>query len=418
MLSASNLTTETITALPTSKRRRVSQAGQTNDTEFSTTSTGQPSSQVQPAHSSEGKQPARWSLGKGRLFKGGKPRGHPPASRLLNPINHAPRDFALQSIPIQQPTASNSTNPVAGRDTHPLLTLPEQKQSRQSASSLVVERPPNESDSPRSSIKVPSNRNSRISTTSNHRQGMVDLEHGEDKREEDFTVDITGAIKEPDAGAEDIQPPHPAHLKPSEDQDLDIESGHKLSTVQPPKRAPLPEPSLRSFTGDPETNDAASYDEGDVDFPWGPSHPCFPHQNPHVPLASPLHATTRIIRIRRDWRIAGDLAPTFSNIYPEILDQVLPEDLFREIVGYLNEELVQTFDPWNRWNILDGILGVLTLWIWDDLGFGHAKRRLRRLEAWLENWNQGKGAKEGVRIIPLRRTAYLSLDIQIPDPQV
>ncbi|KAI9700259.1 MAG: hypothetical protein M1836_002273 [Candelina mexicana] len=406
------------TARSTSKRKRASQAGPTDDTELPAISTGQLLSQPHPAYSGAEKQPARWSLGKGRLFKGGKPRGYPPASRLLNPINHAPRDFALQSISIEGPIASPSTNPLASQDTHTLLTLPERKQSRQSAGSLVVERPINENDSPRSSIKVPSNRNSRTSATINYRQGMVDLEHGSNKHEEDFSVDITGAIKEPDAGAEDIQPPHPALLKSSEDQDLDIESGQKFSTHVPPKRASLPEPSLRSYTGDADVNDTASYDDGDADFPWGPSHPCFPHQNPHVPLASPLYATTRIIRIKRDWRIAGDLAPTFSNVYPEILDHVLSEERFREIIGYLNEELIQTFDPWNWWNILDGVLGILTFWIWDDLGLGHAKRRLRRVEEWLENWNQGEGVKEGVRLIPLRRTAYLSLDIQIPDPHV
>ncbi|KAK3061235.1 hypothetical protein LTS18_006713 [Coniosporium uncinatum] len=52
------------------------------------------------------------------------------------------------------------------------------------------------------------------------------------------------------------------------------------------------------------------------------------------------------------------------------------------------------------------------------MGFAGVKRRLRALEAWIEKWNREAGAKEGVSIIPLRRTGYLTLDIQIPDPQI
>ncbi len=75
---------------------------------------------------------------------------------------------------------------------------------------------------------------------------------------------------------------------------------------------------------------------------------------------------------------------------------------------------MQIFSPWNMWNVLDGVLGVLTFWIWDDLGLGYRKRGLRRVEGWLEDWNRNEGAKEGVRIIPLRRTAYLSVSLLLP----
>lgn len=36
----------------------------------------------------------------------------------------------------------------------------------------------------------------------------------------------------------------------------------------------------------------------------------------------------------------------------------------------------------------------------------------------MDEWNRTEGLKEGVKIIPLRRTGYLTLDIQIPDPHI
>jgi len=116
--------------------------------------------------------------------------------------------------------------------------------------------------------------------------------------------------------------------------------------------------------------------------------------------------------------VRGDLAPTYSNLYPEILDPLLPEDQFRKIIEKVNQTLVPAFDPYSTSNWVDFVMGVLTGWFWDDLGFGGVKKRLRLLEQWLVEWNRDIGSAEGVKIIPLRRTGYMSLDIQIPDPQV
>ncbi|KAJ2965506.1 hypothetical protein NUW58_g10872 [Xylaria curta] len=129
---------------------------------------------------------------------------------------------------------------------------------------------------------------------------------------------------------------------------------------------------------------------GDPDQPglgdeWGPQHPCFPHLNPHVPVTSTEYQTTRIIRIPRDWLIAGDLAPTFSNMYPEILDPVgISEQEFRRVIEKLNTTLVPTFNPYNWRNILDGVLGVLTAWIWEDFGLTNIKTKLNELETWID----------------------------------
>ncbi|MCJ1224013.1 hypothetical protein MMC12_000656 [Toensbergia leucococca] len=152
------------------------------------------------------------------------------------------------------------------------------------------------------------------------------------------------------------------------------------------------------------------------ELPWNSSHPCFPHPNPHVPLSSPLYAQTRIIRIPRSWLPCGDLAPTFSNTYPEILSPWIPEADFRLLIRHVNAELMRVFGPWGWRNWADACMGVATGWVWEDVGAAKVKRGIRGVETWLEEWGARWG--EGVAVVPLRRTGYLSLDIQIPDPQV
>ncbi|KAI0399284.1 Golgin subfamily A member 7/ERF4 family-domain-containing protein [Xylaria palmicola] len=170
---------------------------------------------------------------------------------------------------------------------------------------------------------------------------------------------------------------------------------------------------------------------GDPDQPglgdeWGPQHPCFPHLNPYVPTDSTEYRTTRIIRVRRDWLIAGDLAPTFSNMYPEILDPAgISEQEFRRVIEKLNGSLIPIFNPYSWRNILDGVLGVLSAWIWEDLGVTNIKTKLNDLEKWIDKWNMEMektvGSEDGAiapKIISLRRTGYMSLDFQIPNPEV
>lgn len=150
---------------------------------------------------------------------------------------------------------------------------------------------------------------------------------------------------------------------------------------------------------------------------WGPLHPCFPHINPHVPIDSPEHTTTRIIRIRRDWLQEGDLAPTFSILYPEILDPAgLTEQEFRRVIDKVNREVVPAFNPYSPRNMLDGTLGLVTGWLWDDFGWTAVKSRLNGLEKWIESWNaemeKSFGSEEGLsapKLISLRRTGYMSV---------
>ncbi|KAJ2972512.1 hypothetical protein NQ176_g7114 [Zarea fungicola] len=167
--------------------------------------------------------------------------------------------------------------------------------------------------------------------------------------------------------------------------------------------------------------------QGDLGEEWGPSHPCYPHFNPHVPMDSSEYATTRIIRVRRDWLLHGDLAPAFSNLYPEILDPAgVSEQEFRKVIGKLNSELGETFNPYAGRNMVDSVMGAVTGWLWDDFGMTASKKRLAALEKWIEQWNtemQKSMAAEdnglvAPKIISLRQTGYMTLDIQIPDPEI
>lgn len=57
-------------------------------------------------------------------------------------------------------------------------------------------------------------------------------------------------------------------------------------------------------------------------------------------------------------------------------------------------------------------MGVATGWLWEDLGFAGVKTGVRQVEGFIEGWNGGKDGKEGeeaVKVVPLRRTGYLSV---------
>lgn len=122
--------------------------------------------------------------------------------------------------------------------------------------------------------------------------------------------------------------------------------------------------------------------------------------------------------MRRDWMVAGDLAPQFSNLYPEILDPLVSEEAFRGLVRGVNGALEVAFRPGRARSLGDFLAGLVTGWVWDDLGMAGVKGELAALEKWVEKWNAEIGAPEGVQVVSLRRTAYLCLDIQIPDPRI
>lgn len=156
-----------------------------------------------------------------------------------------------------------------------------------------------------------------------------------------------------------------------------------------------------------------------ADDAWGPAHPCFPHLNPYVPLESVAYANTRIIRIPRDWMIVGDLAPTFSATYPELLGEAgLGEAEFRRCVESINARLIEAFNPFGVRNLVDAVMGLCTGWFWDDLGLTYTKRCLAAVEKAIEGFNRElEMGSSQARFISLKKSAYMSVS-HLPLPSL
>ncbi|CAN9323681.1 unnamed protein product [Alternaria alternata] len=372
-----------------------------------TTTTPRPPAAAYPPPSAS-PVPARWSL-TNRIFNlnlrslyQGPPRL--PASRLWNPVNSSPRTLQVENpapaaahaaptgvlypplrtapreehypnLPIERDVGARED----GRDEYPLLSLPEQRLSRQSPvpSSLAVQRSTAEdSISGRTSIALPRDRRSQqLSQPPTPGPAMASGANPRDSVSPAPHVD-----KDIEAGRNHQHPQQQQQQQPG-----------MLSRVSLPSSRRTSLGSRRSGSAGDDDADAAS------EFPWGPSHPCFPHPNPHVPLDSELYNTTRIIRIKRDW---------------------MTKDDFRILIKKINDTLIDAFDPFTLRACLDTVMGIATFWLWEDAGFTGVKKQLAELERWIEDWNRDIGAKEAVKIIPLRRTGYLTLDVQIPDPHL
>ncbi|KAK4894945.1 hypothetical protein LTR27_006812 [Elasticomyces elasticus] len=155
------------------------------------------------------------------------------------------------------------------------------------------------------------------------------------------------------------------------------------------------------------------------DFAWGPSHPCFPHPNPHCAPNSQEFVSTRVIRVRRDWLASGDLYPQFANLYPEILDPLISDSEFRLLISTLNIKLKAALDPFTTRAWVDSLMGAATGYLWEDFGLTGAKKGLRGIERWLEEWNARKRAEgEDVRVVQGWETGFMSLDFVVPDPGI
>ena len=354
--------------------------------------------------------------------------GRPSAARLWNPTNSTPRaperrrprssSPPLPPIPLQHPTldvrvdASDPT--VVSASDYPLLSLLEQRQTRHSYST-------------RASLAISQSANSdrRVSLPKSVRLS------GESQPPVSRTAEPLG-IAGDSSRTRAAEKPF-IFVSPREEgkQDADMVSGNEDHTRVPDSRdlergPDAMEPRISNVSAGDGIGSALSSSNSsimgedvhlDAGGQWGPQHPCYPHLNPHVPLNSMEYATTRIIRIKRDWLVAGDLAPTFSNLYPEILDPAgVSEQEFRRIIDKLNGELIPIFDPFSFRNMLDSILGLVTGWLWDDLGLTAAKSRLHSLENWVERWNQemektmaSDAGTVPPKLISLRQTAYMTV---------
>ncbi|RMZ91417.1 hypothetical protein DV736_g1335, partial [Chaetothyriales sp. CBS 134916] len=366
-----------------------------------------------------------------------------PPQRILYPLNHVPRPVPVRID--QRSHLPPGAEPGTG-EVHTLLTLPEQRRSRQYSPTHIEHSPQLSSAAgSRTSIGLPPNqrRASQIGSVASHaEEGMGDAEKPSTTPPEVPAKDNTAAYRfrgeDTDLEAQHApspsilgsnyglnpsdQPAHPPRRVSSQKSLKSIKRIHSSRSIRSSLRrvqvtnneAPPPIPPKFGSTADLPADDGDLQEE----LAWGPAHPCFPHLNPHVASNSPEYESTRVIRIKRDWMVVGDLAPTFSNIYPEILDPLLSEQEFRYIIQHVNTTLIHAFDPFSAANWFDGILGLLTGWFWEDFRPSGVKGKLRRLERWIETWNRDVGSHDGVKLISLRRTAYMSLDIQIPDPRV
>ncbi|KAK6452222.1 hypothetical protein FP744_10008473 [Trichoderma asperellum] len=357
------------------------------------------------------------------------------SASLWNPTNSTPRLSTHRRrpsspigppVPLQHPALDDSTNTadpnITGAGDYPLLTLTEHIQARHSPSTpLSFQFDLNTTDNKR--ISLPGS--VRASYDERRSQTLSPTRFGfQNRTSSDFNGGSPPPVSIPrvDKG-KGIMMPENEESRRSYSRDLergpDVMDTHRFSNVSIGD-------GIGSAISSSNSSIMGEEIQPDLGESWGPQHPCFPHLNPHVPTDSAEYAKTRIIRIRRDWLLQGDLAPTFSNLYPEILDPAgVPEPEFRRIIDKLNKELIPAFDPYNLRNMFDAFVGLATGWLWDDFGMTGIKSRLNNLEAWIEQWNREKektmSSEDGVlppKLISLRRTGYMTLDIQIPDPEI
>lgn len=350
-------------------------------------------------------------------------------------------------MPLSHPTigGTSTTDPVGtGAGDYPLLTLAEQRQTKHPAPSRPSLQIENYSASERRISLPASVRHSYDEKRStNATPTRAEPEHNWAFRQsihEHDTLDKGKGRETATMPAENEENNAAARFS------KDLEQGDGAYEHQPRPSNVSAGDAIGSAMSSSSSNSSIMGEDvqADVAQEWGPQHPCFPHLNPYVPVTSPEYAATRIIRVRRDFMVAGDVAPAFSDTYPDILDPVgLSEPEFRRVVEKLNTELVSIHNPFAWRNVLDGALGLLTGWLWDDFGLTGAKKRLKALEAWIERWNEemekthgGEDGMSAPKIIPLRKTGYMTvrfrpitpkmpvfadlgkLDIQIPDPEI
>ncbi|KKP06119.1 hypothetical protein THAR02_01815 [Trichoderma harzianum] len=357
------------------------------------------------------------------------------SARLWNPTNSTPRAPSRKRrpsspigppVPLQHPALDQSTDTadpnVTGAGDYPLLTLTEHRQVRHSSSTpLSFHFDLNTTDNKR--ISLPGS--VRASYDERRSQTLSPTRFDFQTRTSgDFTSESPPPTNNPkvDKGKGIMLP---ENEEPRRSHSRDLERGPDVMDHPRFSNVSFGD-GIGSAISSSNSSIMGEEVQPDLGESWGPQHPCFPHLNPHVPSDSAEYAKTRIIRIRRDWLLQGDLAPTFSNLYPEILDPAgIPEPEFRRIIDKLNKELVPAFDPYNPRNVLDAVLGLVTGWLWDDFGMTGIKSRLNNLELWIEKWNREKEkttpSEEGIlppKLISLRRTGYMTLDIQIPDPEI
>lgn len=210
----------------------------------------------------------------------------------------------------------------------------------------------------------------------------------------------------------------PLNRRPSHHSFRSRKSTDRVARPDHPEDVPPLPPFLaqQRHSADSAHSEDSGEETGHV---WGPSHPCFPHPNPHCDPRGEEARTTRVIRVRRDWLVAGDLYPQYATVYPEILEPFVTHQDFIFLLSNINARLKTAFDPFTTRAGVDAVLGVATGFIWEDLGLTRCKAEVKKLDMFMEGWNreQERQGKEG-RVVLLRQTGFTALDFVVPDPGI
>ncbi|KAK9449614.1 uncharacterized protein V1518DRAFT_373269 [Limtongia smithiae] len=167
------------------------------------------------------------------------------------------------------------------------------------------------------------------------------------------------------------------------------------------------------------------HDDADPRWPLSdhlPAHPGLARR--HVSHAANPHATTHtratntcVVRAHRLYSDQRDPSstPAYLDVYPEYpLSAYIDELQFYTIVGEVNARLDNACYPLTWGNIASAVLGFFTGWISEWVYEPPHARQLRQLDRDLEQFGVGSGGR--LRAVPLRESAYLSLDFEVELP--
>lgn len=96
-----------------------------------------------------------------------------------------------------------------------------------------------------------------------------------------------------------------------------------------------------------------------------------------------------------------------------LVPTLLSPPVFVDIINQVNSFLLQAYNPWDKWNIIDNFLDFLSGGIYSDWFTPFSKRKLAELDKYIDQTNI---KLNNVKIISPRLSGYLSLDFQIPKP--
>lgn len=167
--------------------------------------------------------------------------------------------------------------------------------------------------------------------------------------------------------------------------------------------------------------------------------------NIHAPLGSHRYESTRIVRVPRAFHTANvALYPQFSLDMPgteaaaervegedtfvprgavdgqwfgyssaSVLSENISEERYKEIIEEVNMYMKRAFYTFQWANFVWCLLDFVSCWTLSMWFRDPSKRALDELEGYIEEVNEGL---VGVKIVSPRRSAYLTIDFEVPRP--